>query len=139
MLRVNCEPMTNKALQTQLLEMIFPDQGNHYGTLFGGNALHLLSKAAFISASRHARQSVVMAACGDVQFHQPVKVGQALELNARVVRSGRSSMTVEVVGMAESFATGQRHRAIDGRFEMVAVDAQGRPVALNPEFLLETP
>ncbi|MDB5489440.1 MAG: thioesterase superfamily, partial [Reyranella sp.] len=32
--------------ETRFLEMIFPDQSNHYGTLFGGNALALMSKAA---------------------------------------------------------------------------------------------
>lgn len=130
--------MTEQALKTRYVEMIFPDQANHYGTLFGGNALSLLSKAAFISASRHTHQHVVMAACSDVQFHLPVKVGQALEMTAQVVRSGRSSMSVEVVGMAESFCTGQKHHAIQCRFEMVAVDAQGRPVALHSELLTET-
>ncbi|MGH6640064.1 MAG: hypothetical protein ACREXN_09810 [Polaromonas sp.] len=36
---------------TRLVEMIFPEQANHYGTLFGGNALNLLSKAAFLVAN----------------------------------------------------------------------------------------
>jgi len=131
--------MTDQALKTRVVEMIFPDQTNHYGTLFGGNALNLLSKAAFISASRYARQSVVMAACKEVQFHRPVRLGQTLELMAQVVRVGRSSLTVEVVGMAESLATGQSQRALQGRFEMVAVDAQGKPAAIKPSALTPSP
>ena len=44
-----------------LTDVVFPDRANHYGTLFGGHALHLMGKAAFIAATRHARQHVVMA------------------------------------------------------------------------------
>ncbi|ROZ78237.1 acyl-CoA thioesterase [Ramlibacter sp. WS9] len=118
---------------TRLAEIIFPEQANHYGTLFGGNALNLLGKAAFLAASRHARRDVVMAACSDVQFHLPVRVGQALELTARVTRSGRSSMTVTVQGMAETLASGENELALEGRFEMVAVDASGKPVRFTLE------
>lgn len=112
--------------------MIFPDQANHYGTLFGGHALSLLSKAAFVAASRHARGDVVMGRCQNVNFLQPVKVGQALRLAARVTRVGQSSMTVQVDGTAETLASGEVFGALTGTFEMVAVDAQGRPQTLDP-------
>lgn len=36
-----------------MIEIVFPDQTNHYGTLFGGHALRLMNKAAFVAASRH--------------------------------------------------------------------------------------
>ena len=118
---------------TRLVEMIFPEQANHYGTLFGGNALNLLGKAAFLAASRHARCDVVMAACSHVQFDVPVKVGQALELTAQVTRSGRCSMTVMVEGMAETLATGVNQRALQGSFEMVAIDKHGKPARFSPQ------
>lgn len=41
--------------ETRIVEMVFPNQANHYGTLFGGDALRLLDMAAFVTASRHAR------------------------------------------------------------------------------------
>ena len=69
-------------------EMVFPERTNHYGTLFGGQALLLMGQAAFVTASRHARRAVVMARCSGVDFLAPVPQGQALELQARVVRSG---------------------------------------------------
>ena len=47
--------------ETRFVEMIFPEQANHYGTLFGGNALSLMGKAAFVAATRRARTPVVMA------------------------------------------------------------------------------
>lgn len=117
--------------ETRLCEMVFPEQANHYGTLFGGTALSLMGKAAFIAASRHARGSVVMATSEKVEFHHPVAVGQLVELHAFVSREGQASMTVEVEVTCETLATGERTRAMMGRFEMVAVDGQGKPKAIQ--------
>ena len=114
--------------ETRFLEMIFPEQANHYGTLFGGTALDLMGKAAFIAASRAARHAVVMASSEKVTFHSPVAVGQLAELVSRVERVGRSSMTVHVSLTAEVLATGERRLAVEGWFVMVAVDDRGRPV-----------
>ena len=47
--------------EARLLEMVFPDHANHLGTLFGGQALAWMDKAAFIAASRYARRTVVTA------------------------------------------------------------------------------
>lgn len=114
--------------ETRFLEMIFPEQANHYGTLFGGTALGLMGKAAFIAASRAARHAVVMASSERVTFHSPVAVGQLAELVSRVERTGRSSMTVHVSLTAEVLATGERQLAAEGWFVLVAVDGRGRPV-----------
>ena len=119
--------------QTTFVEMIFPDQANHYGTLYGGNALSLLGKAAFVTSTRYARRAVVMAKSEQVDFHVPIRVGQILEMTGRITRVGRSSMTVEVVGVAETLLTGERKEALFGRFEMVAVDKEGRPHPLCAE------
>jgi len=117
--------------QTLMVEMIFPEQANHYGTLFGGNALSLMARAAFVAATRRARGAVVMARSEQVDFTTPVRVGELLELRADIIRMGRSSLSVAVTGVAEEMSTGARRDALNGRFEMVAVDASGRPRVLN--------
>ncbi|KGJ10590.1 acyl-CoA thioesterase (plasmid) [Paracoccus versutus] len=116
--------------ETRMVEMIFPDAANHYGTLFGGNALALMAKAAFIAATRHAGGSVVMARSERVDFTTPIRVGEILDLTARVIRTGRSSMTVEVLGLAQATTGATERQALSGRFEMVAVDAHGRPLPI---------
>lgn len=115
---------------TRMIEMIFPDQTNHYGTLFGGHALALMAKAAFVAASRHAGTSVVMARSERVDFTSPVRLGETMELVARVTRTGRSSMTVQVEATAQTTGGAPARTALSGRFEMVAVDAAGRPQAI---------
>lgn len=116
--------------ETRFVEIVFPEQANHYGTLFGGSALSLMGKAAFVAASRRARRAVVMAGTEKVDFHRPVQVGQVVELTAAVVRVGRTSMTVEVDVIAETLLDGRRELAMRGRFKMIAVDATGRPTPI---------
>jgi len=121
-----------KLTEARLIEMVFPEQTNHYGTLFGGQALALMDKAAFIVASRYARRNVVTASSEKCDFHVPVRQGQLLELVARIVATGRTSMTVEVDLETEDLLTGDRQVATRGRFVLVALDAHGKPTAVLP-------
>ncbi len=114
----------------RLIEMVFPEQTNHYGTLFGGQALALMDKAAFIAASRYCRRTVVTASSERCDFHTPVRQGQVAELVARVVSTGRTSMAIEVDLIGEDLLSGTRKLATRGRFTMVALDDAGRPTAV---------
>lgn len=116
--------------EARLIEMVFPQQTNHYGTLFGGEALALMDKAAFIAASRFARRTVVTASSEKCDFHVPVREGQLVELVATVVATGRTSITIDVELHAEDLLSGDRQLATRGRFVMVALDAHGRPTGL---------
>lgn len=49
--------MTTPQGTVELTEIVFPAEANHYGTLFGGNALQLMAKAAFLAA-RGAAQAM---------------------------------------------------------------------------------
>jgi len=129
---------TAHAGDVRFFEMIFPEQANHYGTLFGGHALSLMGKAAFVAATRRARAAVVMATSEKVEFHVPVRVGELVELTARVERVGRSSMTVVVDVVSEGLVSGHRRLAVRGSFEMVAVDDAGKPTPIAPSSTLQS-
>jgi acyl-CoA hydrolase len=113
-----------------MIEMVFPDQTNHYGTLFGGHALRLMDKAAFVAASRHARKTVVTACSERVDFRAAVRHGSLIELSASVVATGRTSMTVSVDLVAEDLLSGDRQLCAQGRFVLVAMDENQRPTAV---------
>jgi len=121
-----------RLVEARLIEMVFPEQTNHYGTLYGGQALALMDKAAFIAASRYSRRAVVTASSERVDFHVPVRQGQLVELLARVVATGRTSITVEVKLYSEDLLTGERQLCTQGRFVLVAIDAGGRTVPVLP-------
>jgi acyl-CoA hydrolase len=113
--------------EARLWEIVFPDHANHLGTLFGGQALAWMDKAAFVAATRYARRTVVTARSEQVDFHFPVRQGQLVELVARISEVGRSSMQVEVELHTEDPHAGTRHLCTRGRFVMIALDANGKP------------
>ena len=117
-------------IEARLLEMVFPDHTNHLGTLFGGQALAWMDKAAFIAASRYARCTVVTARSEQIDFHVAVPKGALVELVASVVKVGRSSMHVEVEMTAEDPLSGDRRVCTTGRFVMIALDSNGSPTAI---------
>ncbi|MGI8747470.1 MAG: acyl-CoA thioesterase [Deinococcus sp.] len=115
----------------RMLELVFPKDLNGHGTAFGGFVLSLMDKAASMAAIRHARGSVVTARMDAVDFHLPIRRGDAVALEAEVTRSGRTSMTVKVDVYRETLATGEQQLATSGSFVFVAVDSHGRPRPLG--------
>ena len=111
----------------RMVEVIFPNQTNHYGTLFGGAALAMMDKAAFVAATRRARRALVTVASDRVDFHAAARSGEIVEVTAQVVRVGRTSLTVQVEVEAEDLLTGERRSVTSGQFTFVALDAEGRP------------
>lgn len=117
--------------EVRLVELVFPHLTNHIGTLFGGHALAMMDKAAFLSATRFSRRSMVTVASDRVEFKVPVRAGQMVELVARVVRVGTTSVTVSVQMFAEDLLAPRRVLATHGSFVFVAVDEDGHPIPVR--------
>jgi acyl-CoA hydrolase len=117
---------------TIMSEVVFSDQTNHYGTLFGGHALRMMDMAAFVAATRYARKTVVTVSAERVDFRGPVAHGELAELEAKVLSTGRTSLTVEVTLTAEVLLTGERRACARGVFVFVALDEDRRPTAVHP-------
>ena len=105
----------------RLIDMIFPGDTNHHGTLFGGVALAHMDKVAFLAASRHGRAPFVTAASERIDFAAPALRGELVEATGRVVRVGTSALDVEVELTAEALLSGERRLCTRGRFTLVAV------------------
>ncbi|WP_166976739.1 acyl-CoA thioesterase [Rhodocaloribacter litoris] len=115
---------------------VFPGNTNHYDTLFGGTAMAWMDQAAFICATRWCRRKVVTVHIGEIDFRHAVPEGSIVELVARVVKTGRSSMTIRVEMFVEPMDREDRLLATSGEFVMVALDSLGQPAAVTP---LEAP
>lgn len=118
--------------ETRMVYPVFPGSANHYETLFGGQAMAWMDQAAFICATRWCRQKVVTAHSSAIDFHHAVPIGSIVELVARIVKVGRSSMTIHVEMWVESMWSSERKLACQGSFVLVAVDAYYRPVPVPP-------
>lgn len=113
-----------------VVDMVWPDQSNHHGTLFGGAALSMLDRMAFIMGSKVLRGSVVTAAVGQLNFAAPAPAGHLVECQAVVIRQGRRSVTVETRLLAEDLLSGTRTLCLSGEFVMVRQADDGAPPSL---------
>lgn len=119
--------MSERQRSGSLLEIVYPEDTNSQGTLFGGHALSLMDRLAFIVASRFTRMPVVTARSEQVEFRAPVKQGELVELTGTVVDVGRTSLRIHIEMYREDLLTGDRSLCTTGEFVMVAVDESGRP------------
>lgn len=117
-------------------DIVFPEDTNPYGTMFGGRAFAMMDKVAFLAANRFANTLAVTASSESVDFAVPIHVGMILEAVAKVIHAGRTSMVVRVELTAREPLSTETKQATVGYFTMVAVDAAGNPVEV-PRLLVE--
>lgn len=101
------------------VDMVWPDQCNHHGTLFGGAALSMLDRIAFIMGSRVLRGAVVTASVTGLDFAAPAPAGQLVECQAHIARMGKRSVTIGTRLLAEDLLSGERTYCLSGDFVMV--------------------
>ncbi|KMY44402.1 acyl-CoA hydrolase [Bacillus sp. FJAT-27916] len=112
---------------TYLTDLILPADTNHYGTVFGGKVMAYVDKIAGIAAMRHCRKPVVTASGDSLDFHAPIKSGEAINLEAFVTWAHKTSMVVYVRVEGENLMTGERRLTSEAYLTMIAVDEDGRP------------
>src|SRR5215472_9892158 len=95
-------------------EIVFPQDTNAYGTLFGGKALSMMDVAGGIASIRACRKPTVTASIDRIDFKEPIHTGEFAETIARVIRVGRTSITVEVELWAENPQSGARRLSTVG-------------------------
>jgi len=116
------------ASETHLNQFMNPEHANNLGNVHGGVILKLCDECSGIVAARHARRPSVTVAIDSMTFHEPVRVGQLLNLRGRITYVGRTSMEVEVRVEAEDLLTGEITHTNSAYFIYVALDRNGRPV-----------
>ena len=122
--------------QSEMTELILPNDANTLGNLLGGRLMHFIDLVAAMAAFRHARAHVVTAAMDHIDFIAPVHVGELLILKSRVNRAYRTSMEVGVKVWAENALEGTHRHVASAYLTFVAVSAGGIPVAV-PQLALE--
>ncbi len=114
-------------------EIVFPQDSNAFGNLFGGKAVSMMDVVGGIAATRACRKPVVTVSIDRIDFKEPIRTGEFVDTIARVVKLGRTSITVEVELWGEHPTTGVRRLATVGKFIYVAVTPEGRPTPVRTE------
>ena len=85
--------------------LLLPKDTNAFGTIFGGVILSNIDLASAVEARKTAPHRYVTRAMREVEFHEPVYVGDIVSFYTETVRIGRTSMTVRVWVEAERWGT----------------------------------
>jgi len=126
---------TDKSI-TIMTEMVMPNDTNPLHNLMGGNLLRWMDVAAGICARRHANAVCVTAAVDNVSFQNPIKLGDAVTLTAKVTRAFNTSMEIHIVVCTENSEATERVQSNEAYFTFVALDRYGKPRKI-PQLLIE--
>ncbi len=118
--------------QSQMTEIILPNDTNTLGNLLGGRLMHFIDLTGAMAAYRHSRTHIVTAAMDHIDFIQPVHVGDLLILKSSVNRAFSTSMEVGVKVWVENTQTGVMLHVASAYLVFVAIDKNGRRVHVPP-------
>jgi|SRR5271165_6911647 len=114
--------------QSEMSEIILPNDANILGNLLGGRLMHFIDLVGAMAAYRHSRTHVVTAAMDHIDFIQPVHVGDLVTLKSSVNRAFSTSMEVGVKVWVENAQTQVMLHVASAYLVFVAVDQNGRRV-----------
>ena len=118
--------------QPAIREVMMPRDTNALGTIFGGVILSMIDLAAATHAHMYHPGRLVTVAFDQVEFKQPVFVGDLVSLFCSTAHLGRTSIVVHVrVWAQRARARDQRVYVTEGRVTLVAVDEAMKPTPIT--------
>src|SRR5580700_7966810 len=134
---VQPRPRPVRESQSEVVEIVLPNDANPLNALLGGRLMHWIDMAGAMAAHRHARSYVVTASVDHIDFLVPVRVGSLVVLRSSVNRVFRTSMEVGVKVWVEDYIADDCHHVGSAYLTFVAIDAAGRHVQV-PAVIPET-
>lgn len=118
--------------QSELNEIVLPNDTNPLGALLGGRLMHWIDIAGALAAHRHSRSYVVTASIDHMDFWVPVHVGDLVILRSSVNRVFHTSMEVGVKAWVENYIHDTRQHISSAYLTFVAVDGHGKHMQVAP-------
>lgn len=128
---------TVASTQSEMTEIILPNDTNTLGHLLGGRLMHFIDLTGAMAAYRHSRTHVVTASMDHIDFIRPVRLGDLVTLKSSVNRAFTTSMEVGVKVWAENTRTASIAHVASAYLVFVAIDEQGHRQKV-PQLLPET-
>jgi acyl-CoA hydrolase len=117
--------------------IVFPNDLNSLGTLFGGRVMEMGDSVAAVVAKRHSGRICVTLGIDSVRFLASARHGDILVFKASLNRAWNTSMEVGLKVFADDFRTMRRKHIVSAYFTFVAVDENMKPVPV-PAAIPET-
>jgi acyl-CoA hydrolase len=128
-------PNTPHDSETTITELMIPAYANFGGKIHGGTLLSMMDKVAYACATKHSGMYCVTVSVDNVDFKQPVEVGDLVSMFGRINYVGRSSMVVGIKVISENVKDRTVKHTNTCYFTMVAKSEEGKPVEV-PELIL---
>lgn len=125
-------PKPPRLSHTTMSELMMPHMANVLGNVHGGVLLGMMDRVAAVAAIRHAQRTCVTVSVDRVHFREPIHVGELVTMYASVNYAHRTSIEVGVRVEAENILTGVTRHTNSCYLTFVAIDRDGRPVAVPP-------
>ncbi|MBN9352085.1 MAG: acyl-CoA thioesterase [Chitinophagaceae bacterium] len=115
-----------------MTEIVLPNDTNTFGNLMGGRLMYWMDIAAALSASRHCNSLVVTASVDNISFLNPVKLGNAVHIEAKVTRAFNTSMEIHMKVWGEDLVQQFKYESNQAYYTFVALDPNGKPMPVPP-------
>ncbi len=125
--------MEKKASESVVImtELVLPNDTNTFGNLMGGRLMYWMDIAAALSAMKHCGAPVVTASVDNISFHNPIKLGNVVHIEAKMTRAFNSSMEVHLQVWGEDVLHQYKYKSNEAYFTFVALDPNGKPRPIN--------
>src|ERR1700684_1058712 len=123
--------------QSEMAEIVLPNDANPLGALLGGRLMHWIDLAGAMAAHRHSRSYAVTAAVDHIDFLVPVRVGDLAILRSSVNRVFQTSVEVGVKVFVENYIADTSQHVASAYLTFVAIDAKGNHLKV-PAVIPET-
>jgi len=111
----------------EMVHLVFPEDINPRGTLYGGRMMYWIATAGTLAASRCARGPVALGAMDDLDFLHPVYLGEIVTVSSQVEYIGRASLELGVEVYSEHPRTGIRRKTTSSHLVFIALDEREHP------------
>ncbi len=112
--------------------VVFPNDLNAYGTLYGGRVLEIADRLAGVVAKRHSGKVCVTLGIDSVRFLAPARGGDILVFQSSVNRVWHTSMEIGMKIFTEDYKTLERKHILSAYFTFVALDDHLKPSPIRP-------
>src|SRR6476659_6773631 len=120
-----------------MTELVLPNDTNTFGNLMGGRLMYWMDIAAALAAIKHCNAPVVTASVDNISFTNPIKLSNAVHIEAKVSRAFTTSMEVHLNIWGENPLLQQKYKSNEAFFTFVALNPSGKPTAVG-EMIPET-
>jgi len=118
--------------QSEMAEIVLPNDANPLAALLGGRLMHWIDLAGAMAAHRHSRNYVVTASVDHIDFLVPVRVGDLVILRSSVNRVFHTSMEVGVKVFVENYISDTANHVGSAYLTFVAIDKEGNRLKVAP-------